>query len=316
MAWIESHTVLIRHKKLRDLARELRLRPAHLMGHLHALWHAALEQREDGDLSSWSDEFIAEMSDFSGDAPQYVRLLTKHGWLDEDRKIHDWIDYVGMYLTRKYSHNDRDRLVRIWDLYGRIYGEKVKKQESEGQQKQKIPISEQVSNKQRTDSEQTASKQRANSEPTLPNQPTNQPTPRFVGVIGGVDGDDGGPLGDYGRDVLPMPPAVDGMKPEYALKTEWVFRLRRKATSHDEESWRNFSELMRQGLAYEVVLSQIKDDSRNRLEPIWEFCKRLLDAAKKKATGSESREAQREQEARQTAEYRRLRGIDKKSAAS
>jgi hypothetical protein len=308
MAWIESHTVLIRHKKLRDLARELRLRPAHLMGHLHALWHAALEQREDGDLSSWSDEFIAEMSDFSGDAPQYVRLLTNHGWLDQDRKIHDWIDYVGMYLTKKYNINDRERLVKIWSLYGRVYGEKGKKQESEATQKQKRASREQIESKQRADREQIENQQRANREPTVPNQPTNQPNPRCVSVIGDVDGDDGGQLGDYGSDVLPMPPMVDGMKPEYALKTEWVFRLRRKSTSHDEESWRNFSELIRQGLTYEIILSQIKDDSRNRSEPIWEFCKRM-DLMIKRCIIDNSEKEKKEAERRQEADLKRRRGI-------
>lgn len=121
MPWIESHTVLIRHKKLREFARELRIRPSYAMGHLHALWHAALEQREDGNLSEWSDEFIADVSDFPGDAPQYVRLLQKHGWLD-DKLLHDWLDYVGAYLTRKYKTSNRQRLVDIWQLHGRKYG--------------------------------------------------------------------------------------------------------------------------------------------------------------------------------------------------
>jgi hypothetical protein len=213
-----------------------------------------------------------------------------------------------MYLTKKYNINDRERLVKIWSIYGRVYGEKGKKQESEGQQKQKRTVREPIESEQRVDREQIESKQRANREPTVPNQPTNQPTPRCVGVIGDVDGDDGGPLGDYGRDVLPMPPAVDGMKPEYALKTEWVFRLRRKATSHDEESWRNFSELMRQGLMYDIILAQIKDDSRNRLEPIWEFCKRM-DSLIKRCVIDNSEKERKESERRQEADLKRRKGI-------
>lgn len=128
--WIESHTVLMRHRKLREFAREIRVRPSHAMGHLHALWHAALEQREDGDLSSWSDEFIAEMSDFPGDAPQYVRLLQKHHWLD-GKKLHDWLDYAGLYLIKKYSTSDRERLVAIWAVHGREYGANGKRTVSE-----------------------------------------------------------------------------------------------------------------------------------------------------------------------------------------
>jgi hypothetical protein len=94
------------------------------MGHLHALWHAAMEQREDGDLSDWSDDFIAEMSDFPGNAPQYVRLLQEHGWLD-GKVIHDWVDYAGLFLTRKYSSSEtgKARLGEIWSKHDRVYGE-------------------------------------------------------------------------------------------------------------------------------------------------------------------------------------------------
>ena len=122
MPWIESHTVLIRHRKLREFARELRIRPAYALGHLHALWHAALEQREDGDLSSWTDDFIAETSDYPGDTPQYVRLLQKHEWLD-GKILHHWLDYAGRYLIKKYGQANRPRLVEIWAKHGRLYGE-------------------------------------------------------------------------------------------------------------------------------------------------------------------------------------------------
>lgn len=42
MAWIKSQTILVRHRKLAELAKSLRLKPVHTMGHLHALWHAAM----------------------------------------------------------------------------------------------------------------------------------------------------------------------------------------------------------------------------------------------------------------------------------
>jgi hypothetical protein len=115
------------------------------MGHLHALWHAALEQQEDGDLSSWSDEFIAESSCYTGDATQYVSLLRKYKWLTDAKLLHDWLDYIGLYLIKKYSTSNRDRLVKIWAKHGRTYG----------------------ANGKRTESERKVS---------LPYQPTNQPT--------------------------------------------------------------------------------------------------------------------------------------------
>lgn len=101
MPWVESHTVLIRHRKVLGLARELRLKPAWLMGHLHALWHAALEQQEDGDLTSWTDEMIAEAAHYTGNAATFVKLLQKYRLLD-GKLIHDWLDYAGKYLRSKY----------------------------------------------------------------------------------------------------------------------------------------------------------------------------------------------------------------------
>lgn len=126
MAWIESHTVLIRHRKLIELAKDLRVRPVHALGHLHVLWHAALEQAEEGDLSSWTDDFIAESACWPGGAPQFVRLLQKHGWLD-GKLLHDWLDYAGMYLIKKYSTSNVDRLKKIWKKHGLSYGRKTYK---------------------------------------------------------------------------------------------------------------------------------------------------------------------------------------------
>lgn len=94
------------------MAKELRLRPAYIVGHLHLLWHNALEQAEDGDLSSWSDDFIASSAGYPGDAPQFVRLLQKHGWLD-GKMIHDWLNYTGRYLDAKYRTSNPARLKEI-----------------------------------------------------------------------------------------------------------------------------------------------------------------------------------------------------------
>lgn len=149
LAWIESHTVLMRHRKVARVAIALRLRRSYVIGHLHSLWHAALEQQDDGDLSSWSDEFIAECSDFPGDAPQWVRLLQETGWLD-DKLLHDWPDYAGAFLRNRYASGNRDRLVEIWAKHGRVYGEPKP----------------QVNKKEATSKKPP---------PTIPNQP-NQPT--------------------------------------------------------------------------------------------------------------------------------------------
>lgn len=104
------------------MAKASRLKPAHLIGHLHLLWHAALEQQEDGNLAKWSDDLICDLSGSPCDAPQWVRLLQDHGWLDSGRLLHDWPDYAGAYLRGKYAKDHREKLVVIWALHGRTYG--------------------------------------------------------------------------------------------------------------------------------------------------------------------------------------------------
>lgn len=131
MPWIESHSVLLRHRKLGELAADLRIKKVYALGHLHALWHAALEQQEDGDLSSWSDEFIAQSADYDGDAPRFVSLLQQRRWLEPNRLLHDWLDYTGLFLTRKYSTSNRELLVKIWAKHGLDYGANGKRTVSE-----------------------------------------------------------------------------------------------------------------------------------------------------------------------------------------
>jgi len=137
MAWIESHTVLGRHRKLIEMAKELRIKPVYLMGHFHSLWHIALEQQEDGDLTSWSDDFIAESSAFDGESNQWVSLLRQFGWLDGNL-IHDWLDYAGGYLAAKYHNSNHERLVKIWAKHGRQYGSR----RQEGGKKEALSIAD------------------------------------------------------------------------------------------------------------------------------------------------------------------------------
>ncbi len=121
MAWVESHTVLGRHRKVVLLADHLKIEIPTLVGHLHLLWHAVLEQQEDGDLSQWSDAVIAHAAMWKGDATIFVASLRQFGWID-GVLVHDWLDYVGEYLTKKYHSSNPQKLVMIWKAHGYKYG--------------------------------------------------------------------------------------------------------------------------------------------------------------------------------------------------
>lgn len=98
MAWIESHTTLRTHKKLKPLCDDLRINRAQAIGHLHMLWWWTIENRETGDLSSLYPQDIANAAEWRGEAPRLIKALKKHGWLTKDMKINDWMDYAGRLL--------------------------------------------------------------------------------------------------------------------------------------------------------------------------------------------------------------------------
>lgn len=127
MPWIESHSVLIRHRKLKQFARELNIKPVTALGHLHCLWHTAIEQAEDGDLSKWAIGSIADAANWEGSEKEFLSAALSSGFLDNGNLLHDWLDYAGRYLTSKYKTSNLSRLSEIWAKYGRIYGKELKR---------------------------------------------------------------------------------------------------------------------------------------------------------------------------------------------
>lgn len=118
MPWIQSHTNVERHRKTLEMAADLNLSPVHLSGHLHAFWHAVLEQQEDGNLERWQPRTIAQVAGWDGNPEEFVGALRKHGWLDGNL-VHDWLDYAGRYLQNKYHSSDPEKLQRIRALHDR-----------------------------------------------------------------------------------------------------------------------------------------------------------------------------------------------------
>ena len=98
------------------MANVLALPPVAILGHLHALWHAVLEQQEDGDLSSWPDDMIAHAAAYTGDAAAFVRALQEQKFLD-GKVVHDWLDYAGRYLKNKYRTSNPKKLKAIYKLH-------------------------------------------------------------------------------------------------------------------------------------------------------------------------------------------------------
>ena len=118
MPWIESHTSVERNPKVVAAAMALGVPPVHMSGHLHALWHAALEHQEDGDLSSWAAGMISYQAMWTGDAEEFVAALRDSRLLDDDGKIHNWLNYAGRYVGLKYKSKP-EQADAIFAKYGK-----------------------------------------------------------------------------------------------------------------------------------------------------------------------------------------------------
>lgn len=111
MAYIESHQELGRHPKTKRLARQLGISIPAAVGHLQFLWWWAMDYAQDGDLSRYDSDDIADAAMWDGaEAATFVEALAAAGFLDGDGEcwsIHDWADYGGKLLVRKRRNAER-----------------------------------------------------------------------------------------------------------------------------------------------------------------------------------------------------------------
>jgi hypothetical protein len=108
MAWLKLHAELPRHPKTTRLARTLGVSRAEAVGHLIMLWTWAFEFADDGDLSGFYAEDIAEAAGIdNGQGPSFFKALKDCGWVDADHHLHDWMDYAGPYLREQNRSRER-----------------------------------------------------------------------------------------------------------------------------------------------------------------------------------------------------------------
>jgi hypothetical protein len=110
MAWLESHQELKNHPKTKRLARHLGISIVAVIGHLHLFWWWAMDYADNGDLSCFDPEDIAEAAEWGGDAHVFVEAMITcgpggtSGFIDrvgDKLYIHDWEDYIGKVLNRR-----------------------------------------------------------------------------------------------------------------------------------------------------------------------------------------------------------------------
>ena len=147
------------------LASRLRVPRAQAAGHLTFLWLWTLDYAPTGDLSAFGPAELSAAADFGGDAELFAQALRETGWLDEDNRVHDWMEYAGRLLEEREQAKERMRALR------QRQREEKDREREKALRERSAPLRER--------SEQPYSTQPDRTEPEpAPNSPPRSDTPR------------------------------------------------------------------------------------------------------------------------------------------
>lgn len=111
-SWLPAYQSIWTHRKTFELAALLGVNETYAAAHVLRLCSWALDNAPDGDLAGLSDRAIAYGAGWHQEVGLFVAALVKSGYLDDDRRIHDWMDYAGKLLVRREKDAERKQKSR------------------------------------------------------------------------------------------------------------------------------------------------------------------------------------------------------------
>ena len=121
MAWIEAHQELPRHPKTKRFARMLKISIPQAVGHLFMFWWWALDYAENGDLSRYDADDLADAAQWDGDPQEFLKAMIEcgpggsYGFIEEDESgmsVHDWEMYSGRLVEKREKNRQRQARIR------------------------------------------------------------------------------------------------------------------------------------------------------------------------------------------------------------
>ena len=112
MSWTRVDTGLRDHRKVRKLARSLKIEQAHALGLVVNFWLFALNNWGKGYVEKEAEE-IAHACVWNGDPGALVSAMLEAGFIKEQSDasnyyvIHDWDNYGGKYIKQVERNRDR-----------------------------------------------------------------------------------------------------------------------------------------------------------------------------------------------------------------
>ena len=116
MAWIEAHQELPRHPKTKRFARMLKISIPQAVGHLFMFWWWALDYAENGDLSRYDADDLADAANWDGDPQEFLTAMIEcgpggsYGFIeknDDGMFVHDWEIYSGRLVEKREKNRQR-----------------------------------------------------------------------------------------------------------------------------------------------------------------------------------------------------------------
>lgn len=107
------------HPKFKRLQKKLKLPTYAVAGLLELLWMLTAQYSpEDGELTRFSAEEIADYCDFEGDSDSLVDALVEARWLDRDAdslRVHDWADHRPGYIEERIQKREYRKKLNVSD---------------------------------------------------------------------------------------------------------------------------------------------------------------------------------------------------------
>ncbi len=107
------------HPKFKRLQKKLKLPTYAVAGLLELLWMLTAQYSpEDGELTRFSAEEIADYCDFEGDADSLLTALVEARWLDRDAdslRVHDWVDHRPGYIEERIQKREYRKKLNVSD---------------------------------------------------------------------------------------------------------------------------------------------------------------------------------------------------------
>ena len=113
--WIQVYSNLPTHPKISKLADALGLSSSAVnpnmvaVGIMVGIWTWAVQNAYSGDLSEVTDRAIADAATWKKKPETLVKALISCGWMDADRKLHDWEEYALLLLKSEEDRRAKTR---------------------------------------------------------------------------------------------------------------------------------------------------------------------------------------------------------------